>query len=82
MPEFVSGVDPSAYPEPFASLYRRHLQLLQLQGLRPKTIEAYARALRRIGTHFDFAVTALTPDQLVDYLRLAQSLTLVERGQA
>jgi hypothetical protein len=41
MSEFVSGVDPASFPEPFAGLYRNHLQL---KGLRPKTVEAYARA--------------------------------------
>ena len=49
------------------SIYRRHLQYLQLQGLRPKTIEAYARAMRRIGQHCDYQVTALSADQLSDY---------------
>ena len=67
MPEFVSGINPASYPEPFASLYRRHLQHLQLQGLRPKTIDAYARAMRRIGQHFDYQVSALSAAQLTDY---------------
>lgn len=67
MPEFVSGINPARYPEPFASLYRRHLQHLQLQGLRPKTIDAYARAMRRIGQHFDYQVSALSAAQLTDY---------------
>ncbi len=67
MSEFVSGVDPASFPEPFAELYRSHLQHLQLKGLRPKTVEAYARAMRRIGEHFDFEVTALSPAQLTDY---------------
>jgi len=67
MPEFVSGINPASYPEPFASLYRRHLQHLQLQGLRPKTIDAYARTMRRIGQHFDYQVSALSAAQLTDY---------------
>ena len=46
MPEFVSGINPARYPEPFASLYRRHLQHLQLQGLRPKTIDARSGSAR------------------------------------
>lgn len=62
-----SGVDPAEFPEPFCELYRQHLQHLQLKGLRPKTIEAYARAMRRIGAHFDFQVSSLTQPQLVDY---------------
>lgn len=44
------------------------MQHLQLQSLRPKTIEAYARAMRRIGQHFDYQVTALSAAQLTDYL--------------
>ncbi|MDZ7813978.1 MAG: hypothetical protein U5L74_13110 [Ideonella sp.] len=67
MSEFVSGVDPASFPEPFAGLYRRHLQHLQLKGLRPKAVEAYARAMRRIGTHFDYQVSALSAAQLTDY---------------
>jgi len=61
------GIDPAEFPEPFAGQYRSHLQHLQLKGLRPKTIEAYARAMRRIGTHFQFDVSALSPAQLADY---------------
>jgi hypothetical protein len=62
-----SGVSAADFPEPFASLYRSHLQYLQLKGLQPKTIDAYARAMRRIGAHFDFEVSALGPAQLADY---------------
>ncbi len=40
---------------------------LQLKGLRPKTIEACARAMRRIGAHFDYQVSAMTQVQLADY---------------
>jgi len=67
MSDFVSGIDPASYPEPFASLYHRHLQHLQLKGLRPKTVEAYARAMRRIGKHFDYQVSSLSAAQLTDY---------------
>lgn len=62
-----SAILPTDYPEPFASQYRSHLQHLQLKGLRPKTIEAYARAMRRIGAHFNFEVSALSPAQLAEY---------------
>jgi hypothetical protein len=62
-----SGVSHADFPEPFASLYRSHLQHLQLKGMQPKTIDACARAVRRIGTHFDFEVSALGPAQLADY---------------
>lgn len=67
MSDHPSGINPTDYPEPFASQYRTHLQHLQLKGLRPKTIEAYARAMRRIGAHFQFDVSALSPAQLADY---------------
>ena len=60
-------ISAAEFPEPFAHLYHQHLQHLQLKGLRPKTIEAYARAMRRIGSYFDFQVSALTQAQLVDY---------------
>jgi len=29
--------------------YQAHLQRLKLKGLQPKTIDAYARAIRRLG---------------------------------
>ena len=67
MSSYPSGINPADYPEPFASQYRAHLQHLQLKGLQPKTIEAYARAMRRIGAHFQFEVSSLSPAQLADY---------------
>ena len=33
--------------------YALHLKHLKLNGLRPKTIEAYLRAIRRIGVRFE-----------------------------
>ena len=51
----------------FEQNYQRHLQHLKLKGLQPKTIEAYARAIRRIGEHFDHRIDALTEQQLTDY---------------
>lgn len=42
--------------------YASHLQHLKLKGLPPKTIEAYSRAIRRIGERFDGRI-----DQLTDY---------------
>ena len=67
MSAYPSGVHPADYSEPFATQYRAHLQHLQLKGLQPKTIDAYARAMRRIGAHFNFEVSALSPAQLSDY---------------
>jgi integrase len=67
MSEHPAGIHPADFPEPFAGLYRAHLQHLKLKGLRPKTIDAYARAMRRIGEYFSYRVDALTPDDLVEY---------------
>jgi hypothetical protein len=35
--------------------------------LQPKTIEAYARAIRRVGNYFDPPIDRLTLDQLLEY---------------
>ena len=45
----------------------RHRKHLKLKGLQPKTIEAYARAIRRVGEYFDHRIDALTEAQLADY---------------
>lgn len=47
--------------------YQSHLKHLKLKGLQPKTIDAYARAIRRIGAYFDRQIDALTEAQLTDY---------------
>jgi site-specific recombinase XerD len=47
--------------------YQRHLKHLKLKGLQPRTIDAYARAIRRIGDYFDHRIDALTEAQLTDY---------------
>ena len=36
-------------PQAFELYYQSHLKHLVLKGLRPKTIDAYARAVRRVG---------------------------------
>ena len=51
----------------FADNYERHLQHLTLKGLQPKTIEAYSRAIRRIGERFDHQIDALSEQDLLDY---------------
>jgi integrase/recombinase XerD len=51
----------------FDDLYQRHLRILKLQGKSDATIDAYARALRRVTTHFDCCPDTLTPDQLEIY---------------
>jgi site-specific recombinase XerD len=47
--------------------YQSHLKHLKLKGLQPKTIEAYSRAIRRIGDYFDHRIDTLTVHQLTDY---------------
>lgn len=51
----------------FSKYYIKHCKYLKLKGLQPKTIEAYARALRRIGNYFDTRLEHLTSNQLLDY---------------
>ncbi|MGH8477603.1 MAG: phage integrase N-terminal SAM-like domain-containing protein [Methylococcales bacterium] len=51
----------------FKHNYPTHRQHLKLTGLQPKTIEAYARAMRRIGKYFDEQINDLTEQQLTDY---------------
>jgi len=51
----------------FDRQYQTHLKHLKLKGLQPKTIEAYARAIRRIGAHFDYRIDELSEAQLTDY---------------
>ena len=42
--------------------YQSHLKHLKLKGLQPKAIEAYLRAIRRIGDYGDHQI-----DRLTDY---------------
>jgi site-specific recombinase XerD len=51
----------------FKQHYQIHLKHLKLKGLQPKTIEAYARAIRRIGDYFDHRIGDLSEPQLTDY---------------
>lgn len=51
----------------FDRQYQLHLKHLKLKGLQPKTIDAYARAIRRIGDYFDHRIDSLTEAQLTDY---------------
>jgi len=55
------------FPEHFERQYQSHLKHLKLKGLQPKTIDAYARGVRRIGKYFAYQVDALSQDQLVEY---------------
>lgn len=51
----------------FKQHYETHLKHLRLKGLQPKTIEAYARAIRRIGEYFDHDIVDLSEPQLLAY---------------
>jgi hypothetical protein len=51
----------------FEQNYQSHLKHLKLKGLRPKTIEAYSRAIRRVGDRFDKQIDNLSEAQLTDY---------------
>ena len=57
-------VTPTAH---FDRHYQLHLKHLKLKGLQPKTIDAYARAIRRIGDYFAHDIDALSESQLTDY---------------
>ncbi|OIO71248.1 MAG: hypothetical protein AUJ56_04760 [Zetaproteobacteria bacterium CG1_02_49_23] len=48
----------------FKENYQKHLQHLKLKGLQPKTIDAYARAIRRIGGYFKHEPSGLLLYQL------------------
>ena len=65
----------------FDQHYQSHLKHLVLKGLQPKTINAYARAVRRVGARFDHRIDALTAAQLTDYLadRLPQRAGVCSR---
>lgn len=47
--------------------YSLHCKHLTLKGYQPKTIEAYSRAIRRIGQYFDYQMDHLSHDQLLAY---------------
>lgn len=51
----------------FDRQYQTHLKHLRLKGLQPKTIDAYARAIRRIGGYFGHQIDVLSESQLTDY---------------
>lgn len=51
----------------FQQNYATHLQHLKLKGLQPKTVDAYARAIRRVGEYFDFQISDLSEQDLLNY---------------
>jgi len=50
-----------------ANFKRNYQAHLKRKGLQPKTIEAYSRAIRRIGEYFDNQLNELSEQQLTDY---------------
>jgi len=58
---------PDIWPATFQRLFDQHRKHLRLKGLRPKTIEVYSYAIRRVGEFFDHEIEHLTVEQLVDY---------------
>lgn len=55
------------FPKDFEQNYQTHLKRLKLNGLQPKTIEAYSHAVRRAGKYFDYEIDELTESQLTEY---------------
>ncbi len=51
----------------FKKKYALHCKHLKLKGLQPKTIDAYSRAIRRIGEYFNGNLDDLSENQLIDY---------------
>ncbi len=63
--------------------YSLHCKHLKLQGLQPKTIEAYSRAIRRIATYFNGHLDNLSQDQLLGNRQLnPPSQTIAENLKA
>ena len=57
----------SAIQLEFNHKYQLLLRHLKLKGLRPKTIDAYSRAIRRMGDYFDYHLDDLSELQLLNY---------------
>ncbi|MBF0470447.1 MAG: phage integrase N-terminal SAM-like domain-containing protein, partial [Gammaproteobacteria bacterium] len=53
--------------ERFTTLYSQMQQALILQGMQPKTIDAYSRAIRRVAKSVDRCPDNLTADELKHY---------------
>jgi len=58
---------PTSSKRTFDQQYQQHLQHLKLKGFRPKTIDAYSRAIRYMGNRFDYKIDNLSEQQLTDY---------------
>nr|VFK47645.1 MAG: Phage integrase, N-terminal SAM-like domain [Candidatus Kentron sp. TC]VFK63168.1 MAG: Phage integrase, N-terminal SAM-like domain [Candidatus Kentron sp. TC] len=51
----------------FKRNYQTHLKRLELKGPQPKTIDAYARAIRRVSAYFDYWIDDLSESQLTNH---------------
>jgi len=51
----------------FDTRYESHLKHLRLKGMQPKTIEAYAHGVRRLGERFEWRIDALGDEQLIEH---------------
>ncbi len=51
----------------FDTNYELHQKHLKLKGLQPKTIDAYSRAVRRVGDYFAHQIDDLSEADLLDY---------------
>ncbi len=56
-----------SFESTFKQNYQTHLKHPKLKGFQPKTIEAYARAIRRVDEYFDEHTDDLSEAQLADY---------------
>ena len=72
----------TSFPAHFARQYDSHLKHLKLKGLQPKTIDAYARAIRRLGAYFDYRIEALTEAQLTEYSATSSAPTRGARSSS
>ena len=54
------------HAERFDRQYQTHLKHLKPKGLQPKTIEAYSRAIRRVGEYFANQIDELTEGELTE----------------
>lgn len=57
----------TAQQKKFQSLYRKHVSALRRQGKAERTIDSYARAVRRVAEFWDTCPDSLTQDQLEAY---------------
>lgn len=71
---------PPSFEATFKQNYQTHLKHLKLKGLQPKTIEAYARAMRRIGAYFEYRLDDLPEPQLSDYFSRHSCSSSFRRG--